>query len=557
MGLVRTREGELLLSERQHEFESNTPRSAAARLRRLLTEADTATTLLGFALLAAVVVGARLLADLAPSEISRPWLLGTAIGSNVPLCVAGVLAFGGLWRFGGGPLLVRWDDLDRGQALRGFTIVLVVMLTWRHLAADFDYAYGQWWALDRVGLVVFGALAVWRPIALVAFIGQIRLLQAPLRTAFGLASGATLDDLPILALAALVATVLVTVVVGGRKSHVFVNLMAAATAAQFFASGRRKLSDGWLADNDLSNFPLNGYHQGWLATGDGSLAEALAEFFATFRLPILVATVVLEVGGIVLLARRRSLIFAFVGWAGFHLFVFLGYGFSFLEWALVELGVVALLFGTAGALWSKPAFRAIPVALTVAFVFFGGFVFKPPTLAWFDGPMTYAYEFNGIDEDGNERLLVANDFAPHESAIAFAYLHLGPTSPLAAGYGALNRQRLDDLADVANWEQVSELETSVTAQDQRRDRAVANIERFLLESRNETSIFDRLPNGLTRYSTERDGQNYTDGTALVSLSVTRITTLRTDGDVLVRREPVVVFTVDDGAVTAVWVEQPT
>lgn len=524
-------------------------------MHRPLTE-TTLSVLLGFVFLACVAVGARLVADLPPASIAQSWLLASAGRSNLPLVLAAIAALAGLWRFGKGSLLISWAELDRGRALQGFSTALVFVLTWRHLAADFDYAYGQWWALDRIGLVLFGALAVWRPVALLAFIVQIRLLQAPLRSAFGLASGATLDDLPILALIAVVATVLVTVVVGDRKTHVFVNLIAAATAAQFFVSGRRKLADGWLADNDLSNLPLNGYAQGWLAAGDGSLARALSDFFATFRWPLLVATVVLEVGAVVLLARRRTLMVALIGWTGFHLFVFLSYGFSFLEWAMVELGVVALLFGAAGAIWSKPAFRPLPVVLTVVFVVFGGFIFKPPTLAWFDGPMTYAYEFNAVDANGNERLLVADDFAPHEAAAAFGFLHLGPTSPLAAGYGALNRERFEDLTGVVDWDEISELESPVAAEDPRRDQVVANIEQFLLASWNEPSIFDRLPHAPTRYATEREGQNYVDGTALVSLSVTRVTSLRTDDDVLIRREEVVEFTVVGNEVSVQWVEPP-
>lgn len=519
-----------------------------------LARIETIATIVGFALLGGVAIGVRQLADLSPSELAQPWLLREALFTKLPLLVVAVVASAIAARFGRASLFLRWGELERGSALRTFSMILVALLTWRFLAADYDYAFGQWWALDRLGLLLFAALSWLRPIGLAPFILQARLLQGPLRTAFGFASGATLDDLPLTALMCVLATVGTVVVLGRPKTHVFVNLLAAGVAIQFFNSGLRKVSDRWLFDNDLSNFPLNGFHQGWLGAGDGALADAISQFFSTFRWPLLIGTLVLEVGAIVLIGRRRFLMLGLVGWTTFHLAVFLGYGFSFLEWAVVELGFLILLARSAGQTWSKPSFRLLPVAITAVFVLVGGVIFKPPTLAWFDGPITYAYEFDALDVDGNERLLVANDFAPHESAFAFALLHLGPTDPVAAGYGALNRQRFDELAVVDSWEDLESLESPSDVESFQRARAVANIERFLLSAGQNQSVFDRLPDGLTRYSTSRAGQNGADDVALQSLRVTRVTTLRIDGEVLTRQELVAEFRVVDGQVAVDWAD---
>ncbi len=472
------------------------------------------------------------------------------------MVVLGVVAVAAIALFGRGSLFLRWSDLDRGTALRRFCAVLIVVLIWRFTTADFDYVYGQWRSLDRIGLGLAGALALWRPIALVPFVVQARLLQTPLRAGFDFALGTTLDDLPIVILMAVAAIVLLAAATGSRTTYVVVSLMASATAIEFFTSGRRKLGVDWLADNDLANFPLNGYYQGWLGSTDGAVAEFLSGFLDRFRWPLLVGTLVLELGAIVSVTRRRWLLFALAVWPTFHLVVFFAYGFSFIEWAIVEIGFLALLAQARGREWSKPAFRLVPVALSVLFVFYGGVVFKPPALVWLDGPITYAYEVDAVDEEGNARLMVANDFSPHESAFAFGFLHLGPSKPVAAGYGALNRAHFEALQPVHGWSDLEKIEDPVPVDDPRRDQVVANIEQFLLHSGRPRALVDRIPDAPTRYSTSRSGQNYEPGTTLSSLLFTRVTVLRVDGEVLERRERVVQFVVADDGVEVEWFAAP-
>ncbi len=522
----------------------------------VLTDAVGWQTLAGFVVLACITIGARFVADLEQGQLADDWLLLAAIRSNIPLFALGAVALAAVQVLGRGSLLLRWGDLDRGTALRVFTGTILAAITWRFVTADFDWVYGQWWTADRIGLVLMGALALWRPIGIVPFVVQLRILQTPLGSGFGFALGVTPDGLPRNALAAVAATAIVAAVVGHRRTSIIVSLLSAATAIEFFVSGRLKLEAGWIGVDDLSNFPLNGYYQGWLGSGDGELASTLSTFFDTFRWPLLFGTLLIEVGSIVLLARRRSLLLALGSFVVFHAFVFASFGFSFLEWAIVELGLAALLLGRHGRDWSAPAFRPVPVVVTMLFVFFGSAVFNPPSLFWFDGPVAYAYEFDAVDVEGNPRILVANDFTPHESSFAFAFLHLGPTKPVAAGYGAMNRDRLDATASVSSFAELERLEDPLLAVDQRRGNVVANIEQFLLASGRTPAFIDRVPGGLTRYATSRDGQNYKPGIGLVSMTVTRVTTLRVDGEALVRREPVATFRVDGDRVAVDWAQPP-
>ncbi len=153
---------------------------------------------------------------------------------------------------------------------------MLAAIVWRFVTADFDWVYGQWWTADRIGLALMGVLAMWRPIGIVPFVVQLRVLQTPLSSGFGFALGVTPDGLPLNALAAVAATAVVAAMLGHRCTSMVVSLLSAATAIEFFVSGRLKLEAGWVAVDDLSNFPLNGYHQGWLGRSDGELASALS-----------------------------------------------------------------------------------------------------------------------------------------------------------------------------------------------------------------------------------------------------------------------------------------
>ncbi len=530
------------------------PPSAGHRVLDHLRSPASVTTALAFALLAAVMVSARRLAELSFDDAGHSWMLLRAITNN-PLLVGAFLLLAAANIRGATvrALRLRWRDLDRGRELRAFAGVLGTFLTWRHLADDYDYVFGSWHSLDRLVLLAAFAAMVWRPIALLLFVAQVQVLQMPLRSAFEFPGG-SLDDLPILALASITAAVLAAAALDTSRTHTVVSLISASIASQFFHSGLSKIRIDWLAENEPSNIPLNGFGQGWLGAGDGEFAADLSDLLAMFHWPVLLGTLALEVGAIVLIVRRRFLLAGLAGWSIFHFFVFLGFGFSFLEWAIVELGLAALLLRERGLRWAAPALTVAPVALSVVSVWFGSRVFEPPNLTWIDGPITYAYEYDAIDGDGNQRVLVANDFAPHEAVFAFGLLHLGPTPPTAAGYGALTESHNDLLADVTSMDEIQRIEATLPthAMERGHDRTVDHIGRFLLASGRHDSAFDVIPEPFSKVSTSRAGQDHERGSELIELSITRVTTLRVGEEREVRREPVVTFRVVGDKIEVEW-----
>ncbi len=518
-----------------------------------------------FALFAAINLVAKRLADLTEVEYSQAFVLPEALQANLSVLVLIAFALAALAQFGRGSLLVSWDRLDRGREIQALAGILIFFLTWRQLSADYDFLSQQWHLADRVFLVVAAVLSIYRPVFLLLFIIEMRVLEAPIGSSFDFAHSLTPDELPVLTLIAICAVVLLAAACGHTKTDTLVPLLSAAIAVQFFDPGLTRLDLDWFIDDDLANLPLNGFQQGWLGGyTEGRPAQFLADVLDRGREPFVALVAAVQVGAILFVLRRRLLMAALVAWIGFHVVVMGVLGFSYLEWVIVELGFFLLLADPIGQRWSLSAFRLLPLIITTGAILAGAALLDSTERVWFDGPVTYTYEFDGIDEEGNERILVANDFAPHDAVFTFGALDLGPSMPVAAGYGALSRSRFDLLPTVGSMADLVAIEESLeptTLADEpvdrlisegRRERSVEAITQFLLATDREHHYLDYLPNPLHRYWTSRLGQNYVDRVPLTELRVTRVTRLRIGDEVEERRELVATFVRSGEAVDVIW-----
>ncbi len=530
--------------------------SAANAVRRRLSEEafaqSTVQVIVAFGAFVFVALGLRRLTRLGLEEAGSPWLLAEAVKTN-PLALAVVAIAAVALAATGRRLLTPWSELDRGHELRAFATVLVVLLTWRYATNEYNYFFTAWYTADRIALVGLAAACWIRPIALVPFIIQARLLTAPMELTFqGFSPDQTIDGLALITLTALAATVIASIALKSPSTHAFLSIAAAGLAAHFFTPGLSKVRSNWLTENDVANVPLNGYAQGWLGTSDGGFARALSDALSFARWPIVVVTVILEAGAIFLVLKRRSFMAALVAWIGFHLFVFAGYGFVFAEWILVEAGVLLLLLSERGRAWSEPVFRTLPVLIVLAAALFGRNVFQPPVFSWYDGNLVYAYDFDGVTTDGEDVVLFSTDLAPDDGPFAFGRLDLGPTPPLAAGYGAVSEERFELIETAETWADIEKMEGELDASrsDQRQVHTIDLIAAFILDTHRERIWADGLPGPPAQFFTSRSGERFESHMSLASLTITRRTIWRSDGGVQVRIEPVMGFTTD--GVTVEW-----
>ena len=508
----------------------------------------------------AVVVDhtARRIARIPDHRLGSTSLTVAAVDANAIVVGVAVLAAAAVAVSGRRRLGLRWSELEHGGQLRLVAGLAAGLLTWRYGTTGYDFLSGQWHLVDRLLLLGAAVAALFRPLALLPLVVLIRVVQAPFLAPFGFFPGQNIDQLLVLVLTVLGAAALWAVLTGRTGSAPVLTLLVGLVAAHFFVPGWTKLGFRWHANDELANMPLNGYAQGWLGGGDGGFARRLSDVFDTLSVPLRVATVALELGAPLAVLRRRLAAAWLCGCVAFHVAVTAALGFSFLEWVVIEVALVALLLRPANRRWAAAAFRPGPVVVALAVVLLGGRLFEPPRLAWIDGPLVYAYEFDGVDTQGRRWGLVSADFEPYDQAFAFGALPLGPRPPLAAGYGAIDDGRRGELAAVDTLDELAALERAEAGRspipEADRAEAVWVLERFLDRTYRDRSVGDRLPEPPRHFWTDRPGPRYDHRSPLVRLEVNRVTTLRADKRTEVRREPVLVLDGVPGSRSVHWAD---
>ena len=505
-------------------------------LRRLAWDHTATSTL---ALLVAFVVVDRVtlrFAELGDDRLDDPSLLLAAVRSHWLITAGFVVVVLAL-----GPrrlVATRWSDLH-GQ-LRWFAAIPLAFLVWRRAAGAYDFVFAEWHVFDRLLLVAFALAALARPVALLGVVVVARILVAPVVATIA-APGVNIDELIVLVLLILAVAALLTSRSPTFSSPAVVPVMVAAFGAQFFLPGRIKLRSGWAWHNAMDNLPLNGYAQGWLGSGSGAFAEGLSELIASIEPLLAAGTLAFELGVVVAVFSRRLT----TVWLGialvFHAAVLASLGFLFVEFAAVEIPLMALLATEKGRRWSISAFRGAAPVLAAAAIVLGPIVFHPPSLAWFDSEAVVRYVIDGVDENGDRWALEASDFAPYSGLMAFSALELGPTPPVVSAYGAASRARFDEIRTWGSLDELERFEAELVAECsvENRDASVRLLERFLVTGGSD-SWLDRIrPPG--HFLTSRPGPDYAH-TTLRRLEVVRLTVLRTATGTLERREDVVTLT---------------
>lgn len=328
-----------------------------------------------------------------------------------------------------------WVALEKGAALRALAAPLIVLMVWRHGFYGYHYVYDQWHALDRTLVVALGAAALWRPVFLIPFVIETRIVGEQFVALFGLTSGRNIDVLLLLVLLALGVAHAWYVLTGHRRTAPVVLLISAVIAAFFFHPGVSKLRIDWF-DSELANFARSSYIAGWVGAGDGGWSRRMADFADTFRLPVMVGTMVLEVGALIAVIHHRLLRWWLPGWALFHITIFAWSGFWLFEWVVLEAALFVLLSRPGTREWLAENFRPARVLLAMAVVVGGPVLLDPPGLAWHDAPVSHAYRVEVVGESGTEYNLALEQLEPLAGDVSFLFANLDDRRHPVAAYGA-------------------------------------------------------------------------------------------------------------------------
>lgn len=380
--------------------------------------------------------GTRLLATVQPRYLDDPMLIVGAAQSRQLAYAAAASGFAVLaWRFRA-RLWNSWSELDHGQTLRWLAVLLLILLAWRGALYERNWLLGQDHLVDRGLLLGLAVCTIARPVFLVPFALQMRVIDSQFNYPFGTRSAQNIDDLLVIALLCVAAGHLVYVLSGRRQSSPIILLLSTAIAAHYFIPGVAKLTSGWITSNDISNLPLGSYSAGWLAGGNGEFATAMSDVLGAIGTVALMATLVVELGSAAAVTHFRVLRVWLMMAAGFHVVLFAATGFWFFDWIVLEIALAAILSMRRFAPWSRE--NATPMRGLIAVVLValaGSFLFHPPRLLWLDSPVSYGYRFEATTVSGDRVTVPASSFAPLEQEVLFLQLGLGPRAPAAGGYG--------------------------------------------------------------------------------------------------------------------------
>ncbi|MGI9616032.1 MAG: hypothetical protein ACR2QO_24175 [Acidimicrobiales bacterium] len=350
-------------------------------------------------------------------------------------------------------MLAPWSTLQHGTALRVATVVLAGLLAWQSSLYGVNFLAGQVHAIDRILVVVLALAVAARPSAIVPFVLVVRVSNEQFLHPFGTAAAKNVDELIILALLSIAATHAIYVLTRRTDTSAALLIASAAVAAHFFLPGRGKLANDWLQTNDVSEFPLSSWTAGWLAHTDGGFPEAMSAFYETFSWPVLVGTLVIEVGAIVGVFHPKLFRLWLAGFIAFHAMTFATTGFFFLGWTLLE---VALLVAVAAPQFrSWIAANATPARglLAAGAVLAGAQLFHPPGLAWLDAPVSYGYRLEATGVSGEVYNVPLGAVDPYSQDLSFLRPQLADRPLGTAGYGAIiTHEELNELRAIQDFE---------------------------------------------------------------------------------------------------------
>lgn len=359
----------------------------------------------------------------------------------------------------GGRRRLAWSEHDGIGGMRWVVLGTMVALAWPYAAYPYNHYYDQAHLWDR-GLVLLFMLLTLRSPAWIFFFA-LQVVISRVQTHHPVSSIHRIpDELPFRVLGAVAGFALWNLLAawlrsrrdGGRPAwlrplsapigtHTLVFAVLCLLGSYYVYAAVGKLELGaqpldWVRHNHLENLFVAAHLNGW----NGSLSEArvleLAHLIRPLSVPISAATLALELGMGLLLARRWLTVLLLVAAIGMHLSIVAMTGVFFWTWALVDGCVAAWLIRHRRAAELDriytPARALLSVLVIAALVIVAG----QNRFAWWNTKWTTFLELQAVDREGEVRVIDYSDFSPY--VLVTFWKPYGPSTP--GLYGATMRQ---------------------------------------------------------------------------------------------------------------------
>ena len=358
--------------------------------------------------------------------------------------------------------LVRaWRDFEHGAELRALIALLIGIYAWTFGAYDYNFYFGQTHGLDRVLLIVCAGLTLWRPIFVLPFLAftfaLIWQFDYPLAWQFSW----TEIDLPLRALVLFGAAFLVNTATRERRTDTFLFLLLCLVASAYWSPGIGKIELDWLTHPYLYFLLPAGYAHGWLGFLDANSIVALTQWLAPFTVPMMLFTLVVELGALVALWRPNITLWWLIACVGLHVGILLVCGIAFWKWILLQVGLMLIWRNhrTAGHL---PIYSRTQFLLSLVLIGGSSIWFRPVPLAWYDTPVTRTLRLEAVGASGTTYVLPSQLFSQYADLLTFSnfgWLDPARHIPNQIWGVTMDREIARALVDVKSFEQFDAFES--------------------------------------------------------------------------------------------------
>ena len=328
-----------------------------------------------------------------------------------------------------------WPKLERGWSLAVPVGVAIATLTWAFSFYEYNLYFDRGHMFDRVLLMAFAILAVWRPIFVIPWLALLAMIVQQFYYPIG---GYSVTEAWQLGRIIELATALLLIRLVAKRWYAveFVFLAIALVASAYWVSGLGKVRLGWLtAGPHLDDLLFATYGNGWLGFLSVDSITDVGRAMGPFLWPMLIGGAIVELGAIMVFWHRRLLIGWLVLFIVFHVNVFALTGIFFWKWMAFE--AVLLAFLLRDRLIDVLPIFTLPYALVGTILIVLGPVWsRPVELSWLDSPVSYGYEFQATDVNGDTSELPPWFFRPYDYQFTlqnFAYLYDDAQLPIVWG----------------------------------------------------------------------------------------------------------------------------
>ncbi len=327
-----------------------------------------------------------------------------------------------------------WHHLDQGRALRWSMAAVAFFLGWMSSTLGYNSYFNQAYPIDRVLLVGFFAMLVWRPFFVLPFlIVSLPLLgqcNVPLSGSF-----LTMPLLPAKILILFLAMLLLNQLTRSAKTAHFVFAMLCVVAAHYWPSGLGKVTPQWLLHDQVGLMLPATYANGWLRFLELSEIESLTAWLLRLNAPMKFFAILVECGSLLAIYKRSVFAAFLLGCIALHTGIFFTSGICFWLWVAVEC-VLLVVLACNRNFASADIFTPWHFAASVLLILSAGVWLQPVALCWLDVNATYTHRLTATGQDGKTFSLPPRWFAPYDNQFTLSsFLFLAESPSLSIVWG--------------------------------------------------------------------------------------------------------------------------